>query len=168
MTCADYVTYYNSCKCCILGSLCTDKTKAHNEQLEGNCKNKNVVISNIQMQMTCDIPVLFRKWNSHANFIHITLDNKYPLPTLLTFCVNQSESCLPLSVTIYIEIHIIITYRNMAFNTTTWLCIFCLSRPFSTAIIRVSRQCLDMCRQHLEMSRYVSMSRQCLDVSRQC
>ena len=32
--------------------------------------HKNVVTGNIQMQMICDIPVLFEKWNSHANFIH--------------------------------------------------------------------------------------------------
>ena len=34
--------------------------------------DKNVVISNVQMQMISDIPVLFGKWNSHANFIHIS------------------------------------------------------------------------------------------------
>ena len=32
--------------------------------------HKNVLITNIQMQLLCDIPVWFGKWNSHANFIH--------------------------------------------------------------------------------------------------
>ena len=29
--------------------------------------NVNIVISGIQMEMICDIPVTFGKWNSHAN-----------------------------------------------------------------------------------------------------
>ena len=33
-------------------------------------QTKNPVISNIQMQMTCDISVFLGKWNSHANFRH--------------------------------------------------------------------------------------------------
>ena len=40
--------------------------------------------------------------------------------------------------------------------------IFVISGPFSSTIIRVSRQCLDVYRQIVEVSM------QCLDVSRQC
>ena len=35
-TCAYLVTYYNSCKCCILGDTDIDKTKVHGKQWEGN------------------------------------------------------------------------------------------------------------------------------------
>ena len=36
-------------------------------------EHKNVVITNIQMQMICDIPVLFGKWNSHPiSYTHHT------------------------------------------------------------------------------------------------
>ena len=52
--------YYNSCKC-ISGDFSIDKSKAHSKQYEGNCVDKNVIISNIQIQMICDIPVLLGK-----------------------------------------------------------------------------------------------------------
>ena len=43
-------------------------------QHTGSCRRKNVqknvVISNIQMQIICDISVLFGKWNFHGYFIH--------------------------------------------------------------------------------------------------
>ena len=55
--------------------------------------------------MICGTPVLFGKWNSHANFIHRShMANQYHIPELWTFCLNQSENCLHLSVTIYTEI----------------------------------------------------------------
>ena len=79
-TCADFAKYYNSCKCCISGDIGIDKSKAHSKQLEGNCADKNVVISNKQMQLICDIPVLHGKWNSQANFIHtshVTSNNPF-------------------------------------------------------------------------------------------
>ena len=41
---------------------------------------KNVVISNIHMQIICDIPVLFEKRNCHSNFIHtshVTRNNPF-------------------------------------------------------------------------------------------
>ena len=38
-----------------------DKSKVHGKQLEGNCAGKNVVISNIQMQMVQDKPVFKKK-----------------------------------------------------------------------------------------------------------
>ena len=40
-----------------------------------------IVTSNIQLQMICEISVLFEKWNSHAKFIqrsHMT--NQNPIP----------------------------------------------------------------------------------------
>ena len=54
------------------------------------------------------MPILFGKWNSHANFQHtyITSDNKNPIPELTTLCVNPSENCLHMSVTTYIQTHV--------------------------------------------------------------
>ena len=49
-------------------------------------QEKTVVFSNIQMQMICDIPVLFGKWNSHANFdntSHLATNN-----TLLKYLLS--------------------------------------------------------------------------------
>ena len=37
---------------------------------------KILEISNILMQMICDIPEMFEKWNSHANFIHTSHNNR--------------------------------------------------------------------------------------------
>ena len=42
---------------------------------KNNCADQNVVISNIQMQMICDIPVFFGQLNFNGNFndrSHIT------------------------------------------------------------------------------------------------
>ena len=69
MTCVDLAKYYNICKCWISGDIGTDKITTHNKQSEGNYAEK-IVISNIQMQMICDIAVLFGKWISLSNFIH--------------------------------------------------------------------------------------------------
>ena len=44
--CADLGKYYNSYKCCISGDIGIDKSKAHSKQQEGNCAEKNAVISN--------------------------------------------------------------------------------------------------------------------------
>ena len=47
-----------------------DMSKAHNMQHGGNCTGKNVIVSTVQMQIICNIPVLFGKWNYQANSIH--------------------------------------------------------------------------------------------------
>ena len=47
-------------------------------QYEDISAENNIVIGNIQVQVTCDIPVLFRKLNPHANFLytsHVTTNN---------------------------------------------------------------------------------------------
>ena len=49
--------------------------------------------------------------------IYITCDNKSCIPELLTFCVSQSENCLDLSVTAYVDIHVLITNKNIPFKT---------------------------------------------------
>ena len=67
--CANLAKYYNRCKC-ISGDSGIHNSKADIEQEDDNFANKNVVISNIHMQMICNIPVLFGKLDSHANSIH--------------------------------------------------------------------------------------------------
>ena len=116
------------------------------------------------MQIFCDIAVLFGKWSSHVNFIHTlpmpmlrmvlyqsikfkVYANVWPIPQLLTFCVTQSDNYLHLSVNTYVEIQLLITCRNISFKA-----IIFSSRPLSSAIIKVSTQCLDVCRQCLEVS----------------
>ena len=37
--------------------------------IRSSCADKDVVISNMQLKIICDISVLFRKWNSCANSI---------------------------------------------------------------------------------------------------
>ena len=57
--------------------------------------------------MICDITMLSGKWNSQTNCIdsqHITYQQL--TPQILTFCVNQSENSLDLSITTYLEIHV--------------------------------------------------------------
>ena len=49
-TYADLLKYYSSCKC-ISGGIGIGKSKAHCKQLDGNCADKNIVNSNIQMLM---------------------------------------------------------------------------------------------------------------------
>ena len=79
------------------------------------------------------------------------MTNKQTIPELLAFCLNQSENCLHLSIIIYLEIHVLITYRNLPFNTILRKKIIFLlsrpsnqkyisffSRPFSSPVIRVS------------------------------
>ena len=70
-TCADLAKYYSSSKYCISGDIGIDKIATLSKQSESNCAEKTVVINNTEMQMICDIPVLFGKWNSHSSFIHI-------------------------------------------------------------------------------------------------
>ena len=58
----------------------------HSKHLKGNSADRNVVISNVQMGIISDIPVLFGKQNSHPNFhTKVTHDNKQSIPQLLTF-----------------------------------------------------------------------------------
>ena len=75
-----------------------------------------------------------------------------------SWVVKQSENCTHLSITTNIAIHVLITCRSINFMI---IFIFLLSRPFSSAIIRISRQCLHVCRSCVEVSRHVS---KCLDV----
>ena len=58
-----------------------DKSNAHSKKKEGNCR-KNVVVSNIQIQMIYHIPLLLGKWNSHTSFIHILhMTTNKPFPS---------------------------------------------------------------------------------------
>ena len=54
--------------------------REHGKQYEGSVAYIHTVISNIQMQMICDRPVLYGKWNSVANFMHVshmTINNPF-------------------------------------------------------------------------------------------
>ena len=68
------------------------------------------------MQMICDIPVLCGKWN----FMPITQTDKHhkpkAIPELLTFHVNQSDSCSHLNGTIYLQMLDQITYKMIPFK----------------------------------------------------
>ena len=50
--------YYNSCKCHISGDTGIDKSTAYNKHSEAECAERNVDISDIQMQMIHYIPDL--------------------------------------------------------------------------------------------------------------
>ena len=123
---------------------------------------KNAVIANIQIQMICDIPVLSGKWNFHANYVHtphMTTNN--PFLNYWHFCQTTRDllilECNHIGRSTssnFIQKH---DFQDHYINISI---IFFLSRPFSCAITRVSRQWLHVCRQ------CVDMFWQCLDVSR--
>ena len=106
------------------------------------------------MHIICSIPLLFGKMEFSLKFHpHITCDNKYPIPELFTFCVSLSENSLHPSVTTYVEIYLLIAWRNI------YIYIY-ISRPFSNTVIRVSRQCLGVFRKWVKVSmQYLGVSR---------
>ena len=56
--CTNFTKYYNACKCCVLGD---------SIQYEGNCVEKSY-ISNIEMNLICEISVLFEKMEFSFQF----------------------------------------------------------------------------------------------------
>ena len=120
-TCADLLTYYNSCVCCIWGGICIDKTKGHSKQYEGKCEHKNVIISNIQVQMICDIPVLF------GNGILIAIPYTYHTWQQVSYFWVIDMLCQPTRELSTSEGHhlyricVLITWRNRTFKTILWI-----------------------------------------------
>ena len=59
----------------------------------------------------------FLKYSLSLHYTQFTPDNKKPIAELLTFCVKQSENQLHLSDITYIEIHVLVAYRNIPLKT---------------------------------------------------
>ena len=56
--------------------ICIDESKTHSKQQECNYTNKNVVISNIQMQTVCNMSFVWKMKFSYQSHTQITQDNK--------------------------------------------------------------------------------------------
>ena len=94
-------------------------------------KKKNIVISNIYIQMICDIPVLFGKWNSQSSFWNTShVPANHPFLSYWHFVpTNQRTVIIRLSPPR--KIYVLITYRNIPFKTLYKIyIIFFLSIPF--------------------------------------
>ena len=97
--------------------------------------------------MICDIPPLFQKWNSHATYMNpstVTIQN--PFPQLSKFCANQLRELLT-SQDHQLCRNTCPNYIQKQTFEDIYLNIFFSSKPVSGAIIRMSKQCLDVCRQ---------------------
>ena len=78
---------------------------------------KNVIFSNIQRQIICDILISFQKWNSHANSInisHLTTNNPFLSCWYLVYKIR--ELFTPECHNLYIEIH----SNYIPVKTTVW------------------------------------------------
>ena len=99
--------------------------------------------------MICDIPVFFQKWNSLSNLIHTLHVTNNPLLSYQPIRKYFTSACSHLgrnTCSYYIQKH---TYQD---HYVKYILFSFYQDHFASAILRVSRQCLDVGRPYLEVS----------------